>query len=76
MDGDDKGQLIVAQENLSKAGWNNYMKQQAYRAWQAITDLCDGRGFNFIFSCPAFRGLLPTLVKDYFVIRPGKNNFG
>lgn len=77
---DNKGELIVAQENLSKAGW---LIEQLHET-AGIPGMAGHHGLglyvmgvvSILYFLALLSGviiLLPTLVKDYFVIRPGKN---
>ncbi len=77
---DKKGQLIVAQENLSKAGW---LIEQLHET-AGIPGMVGHHGLglyvmgvvSILYFLALLSGviiLLPTLVKDYFVIRSGKN---
>lgn len=77
---DENGQLIVQQENLSKAGW---LIEQLHETG-GIPGMLGHHGFGvyvmgivavlyFLALMSGLIILLPTLIKDYFVIRPGKN---
>ncbi|WP_151982280.1 PepSY-associated TM helix domain-containing protein [Acinetobacter guerrae] len=77
---DQHGQLIAKKENLSKAGW---LIEQLHET-AGIPGLIGHHGLgvyvmgivSILYFLALLSGLiilLPTLVKDYFVIRPGKN---
>lgn len=77
---DQNGQLITEQENLSKPGW---LIEQLHETG-GIPGMLGHQAFGvyvmgivaILYFLALMTGviiLLPTLVKDYFVIRPGKN---
>lgn len=77
---DEHGQLISQQENLSKAGW---LIEQLHET-AGIPGMAGHHGIGvyvmgvvavlyFLALMSGLIILLPTLVKDYFIIRPGKN---
>lgn len=77
---DSKGQLITKQVNLSKAGW---LIEQLHET-AGIPGVVGHHGLGvyvmgvvailyFLALMTGLILLLPTLVKDYFAVRPGKN---
>lgn len=77
---DSQGQLITQQTNLSKAGW---LIEQLHET-AGIPGMAGHHGFGvyvmgvvailyFLALMTGLLLLLPTLVKDYFAVRPGKN---
>ncbi|MDM1759303.1 PepSY-associated TM helix domain-containing protein [Acinetobacter sp. 251-1] len=76
----EQGELIVQQENLAKAGW---LIEQLHET-AGIPGMLGHHAFGvyvmgivavlyFLALMSGLIILLPTLIKDYFVIRPGKN---
>ena len=77
---DSNGELVAQQENLSKAGW---LIEQLHET-AGIPGIIGHEGLGvyvmgvvsvlyFLAIMSGLFILLPTLVKDYFAIRPGKN---
>lgn len=77
---DNNGELVTRQENLSKAGW---LIEQLHQT-AGIPGVIGHEGVGvyvmgivsvlyFLAIMSGLLILLPTLVKDYFAIRPGKN---
>lgn len=77
---DENGKLISQQENLSKSGW---LIEQLHET-AGIPGMVGHHGLGvyvmgvvcvlyFLAILSGLIILLPTLVKDYFVVRPGKN---
>lgn len=77
---DQHGELIVQQENLAKAGW---LIEQLHET-AGIPGMLGHHGLGvyvmgivavlyFLALMSGLIILLPTLIKDYFVIRSGKN---
>ena len=77
---DENGELVTRQENLSKAGW---LIEQLHET-AGIPGIIGHEGLGvyvmgvvsvlyFLAIMSGLFILLPTLVKDYFAIRPGKN---
>lgn len=77
---DENGQLITQKENVSKAGW---LIEQLHET-AGIPGMIGHHGLGvyvmgvvsilyFLAIMSGLLILLPTLVKDYFAIRPGKN---
>ena len=77
---DAQGQLISEKENVSKLGW---LIEQLHEtagipgmAGQHTLGVYIMGGVAFLYFLALMSGLiilLPTLIKDYFIIRPGKN---